>query len=212
MKENEREHLAFQDLLTDREAMIAKLRSQIQSLLKQDSERASTITSLRSEICELNEKVAQWSSEVAQVFFNDHTNERERALLETKLRNSQGTDDLIRKKQCLTEIIGQLNALYVELKQEYVDLRRRSGELSNTTRVVFDYAPRHRHCSIAKDDPAQHVYLRRVLLQFFWEEQRNRASLIPVVLALVGCDPTQICAAIRHWERGSQLFSRLFGS
>jgi peptidoglycan hydrolase CwlO-like protein len=88
MKENEREHLAFQDLVIDDDTMIAKLRSQIQSLLKQDSEQASTITSLRSEICQLNEKVAQLSSEIVQVSSNGHTNERERAFLKTKLRNS----------------------------------------------------------------------------------------------------------------------------
>ena len=58
---------------------------------------------------------------------------------------------------------------------------------------------------------AQNAYLRRVLLQFFTEEEKNRPSLIPIILKLVGCNDEQVSAVMRQWERSSHLFSGLFG-
>ncbi|KAK8883337.1 hypothetical protein M9Y10_045987 [Tritrichomonas musculus] len=58
---------------------------------------------------------------------------------------------------------------------------------------------------------AQTAYLRRVLLQFFTEEEKNRSSLIPIILKLVGCNDEQVSAAMRQWERSSHLISGFFG-
>jgi hypothetical protein len=212
LREKQKEETDFQNLLAERDATTAKLRGQIQSLLKQDSERSATIQELRLEICELNEKIAQLSSGIAQTSADDHA-EADRGLLETRLWDSQATEELVRKNQKLTEMLEDSNRLYVQLKQEYTDLLHGSGarELSTHTAIIFDSVPSRRRRSSVATDMAQSAYLRRVLLQFFSAEQRTRASLVPVILALVGCDPPQISAALRHWERGSQLFSGLFG-
>lgn len=58
---------------------------------------------------------------------------------------------------------------------------------------------------------AQTAYLRRVLLQFFTEDEKNRVELINIILKLVGCTDEQVSAAVRQWERNSHLISGFFG-
>jgi hypothetical protein len=116
-------------------------------------------------------------------------------------------------------MIERSNHLYIQLKDEYESLKqrmRRSAPLCTFARQpVFDYfharKARQKKRPVGDVEMAQGAYLRRVLLQFFTEDARNRASLIPVILQLVGCDGEQVSAALRQWERGSGLLSGFFG-
>jgi chromosome segregation ATPase len=214
-----REQSDLRSLVAERESMIQTLRAQIQLLMKQDSDRATTITELHSQIQQLNEQVARLSSGLSlQSSERLMTLEREKDLLEARLRTMHGHEELTQKNHRLTEMIDRSNALYAELKQECDELKRKMHKtpaLSLTTVIVFQWepeaVPRKSKRTRGEVEAAQSAYLRRLLLQFFAQEQESRVSLIPLILKLVGCDEVQVEAALRQWERGSQLFSGLFG-
>jgi chromosome segregation ATPase len=219
LRAKEREYIDFQNSIAERDSMIQKLRIQIQSFIKQDNDRTITITELQSQNRQLNENISQLSSGLAMRSSEEFaTLEREKAAMESRLRKAQNNDDLLHKNQRLTEMLDRSNQLYVQLKQEHDELRRKmdkTPELSLKKMIVFDWNPsailRKQKQTKGEVELAQTAYLRRMLLQFFSEEQGNRASLIPVILKLVGCESVQVEAALRQWERGSQLFSGLLG-
>ena len=52
------------------------------------------------------------------------------------------------------------------------------------------------------------AYLKRVLLQFFLQDESKRSELVPLILELAGCTEQQIMAATRQWERSVRLASK----
>jgi cell division protein FtsB len=195
--------------------MMAKLRNQIQGMLKQEADRTAQIEALQSDIAVLNERIRRLSSgpglPARSVLF-----EYDRALMESR---SRAADELVRKNQKLTEMIERSNRLYTQLKDEHESLKQRmrgsAPPCAFARQDVFDYfrarQPAQKKRPTGDVVMAQGAYLRRVLLQFFTEDAKNRASLIPVILQLVGCDGEQVSAALRQWERGSGLLSGFFG-
>ena len=214
MKQTQQANEEFKTAIADRDAMISKLKEQVQSLMKMDSERNATITDLRSEICRLTEKIATLSSgDSAKLGLAQM--EREKAMLEEKLNKSQASEELKKKNQQLQEMIERSNALYVQVKEENRELRntlkgRKTAELSMLTDVVVSLEGTLSKKRNAKK-LAQTAYLERVLRQFFTEDESNRASLIPVILKLINCTNEQIEVVTRQWDRTTNPLHRLFG-
>jgi chromosome segregation ATPase len=222
LQQRDQSNTDFQALLTEREAMIAQLKGQLQMFMKQDVDHSKKITELQGEICEAHRKIAELSASFSTTVRDGSAKiEREKVILEGKLRNSQASEELIRKNQKLTEMIENSNRLYAQLRDQHNALKRTVGkgadsDLRTELTMVFEVKPvaARKRAQKAKSDEvelAQNAYLRRVLLQFFAGENRNRAGLIPPILRLVGCDGEQVAAALRQWERSSHLFAGFFG-
>jgi chromosome segregation ATPase len=216
LRSKQREETDLQAVLAERDSFLQKQRSQIQALLKQDNDKRATLSELQAQIHQLNENIIHLSSGNAIMASDEYTRlEREKAALEAQLRKAQGNEELAQKNQRLTEMLDRSNRLYAQLREKYDDLERFSNGrpiLSLGETVDFELAlPSFKKGAREKTELAQSAYLRRLLLQFFSEGQGNRATLIPVILKLVGCEEAQVCAALRQWERGNQLFSGLFG-
>ena len=58
------------------------------------------------------------------------------------------------------------------------------------------------------DKRLNETYLKRVLLQFFLQDDSKRDSLVPLILELAGCSEQQIETATRQWQRTAQLRSK----
>ena len=43
-------------------------------------------------------------------------------------------------------------------------------------------------------------YMKKMLLQFFLTEEKDRESMIPIILKFVGCDDMQVLCAKRKWS------------
>ena len=54
------------------------------------------------------------------------------------------------------------------------------------------------------DKKLNETYLKRVLLQFFLQNDSKRDQLVPLILELAGCNETQIAAATRQYQRTTQ--------
>ena len=237
LKEKIQENSNFSEAVSDKDQMINKLKNQLQIYIKTDKEKSEKIKNLQDEISELTSKFGSFSStgvgpsgsvdELIKI-------EREKADLEEKIKNSQASQEMVKKNQKLTILLEKSNKLYIQLKQENDLLKKKLSRiqqptLSNFSQVICDIFINSMHDSqgstqrtnkktIAESKKtkeekkmAQNAYLRRVLLQFFTEEEKNRAALIPIILKLVYCTDAQISAAVRQWERSSHLIYGLFG-
>jgi hypothetical protein len=61
------------------------------------------------------------------------------------------------------------------------------------------------------DEPhVMDAYLKRVMLQFFLQDEAKREAMIPIVLELVGCNEHQITTAQRQWARSQSFLARPF--
>jgi hypothetical protein len=119
----------------------------------------------------------------------------------------------------LLEMIDTSNQLYVKLKEENEALKRKMGrapvctlQFHHIVSILDGTTVKPRVNGRRNDEQsARSAYLRRVLLQFFTEDEVSRRALIPVILKLVNCRNDQISAAVRQWKRSSRWVLGFFG-
>jgi chromosome segregation ATPase len=218
LRQKDRETSEFQNTIKEKDVVIARLKTQIQDLMKTAQEQVERIGGLQNEICERDQKVAVFSSDECGIMGGLAKMEEEKEALEKKLRESEASEELVKRNRKLSEMIEASNLLYVKLKEENEALKKRMRK-SPTCRlescnvvsildgVTMKVVIGRRSC----EESARNEYLRRVLLQFFTEEEGSRMALIPIILKLVNCRNEQISAAVRQWKRTSRWMLGIFG-
>ena len=214
----------LREMIQDKDATISKLKETVQFYTKQEQTNKKTIEDLRTDLCKLTERFAQVSANISRDSSQDNLIsklELEKAELENKLKNSQASADLVAKNRQLSIMMEKSNRLYTMLLNEHQNLVKEyerikpqnytkrnmvlSVNIDNMTIKPSKIKPRETKNG---ETTVTFAYLRRTLIQFFTDDPKNRASLIPLILDLVGCTKEQIDVTVKEFERSQQLISK----
>jgi hypothetical protein len=212
-KENDLQISDFRVLLEEKDKTIEKLTKLVHRSRKADERKQQQIDYLQSELqskighltdgpaVNMVEAVARLESEIHE--------------LEARLLNSQGNRETEAKNDRLAKMLDRSNRLYSTLLAEHQALLARCSTeprpLSFETAVIFEtqtvIRPARSNVLMKlapEDKKITDTYLKRVLLQFFLQDDATRQQLVPLILELVGCNEQQIAAAVRQWHRSTK--------
>jgi hypothetical protein len=195
--------------------MIEKLKKLVQRSRKEDERKQQQINDLQAE---LESKVMRLPSDATPDLLGTVARlEAHARELEQRLEGSRANKDMELENERLTKMLDKSHRLYASLVAQNQALtaeqaRRSSGEidLAFESGVVASISPDTRvrpgimgqQSKGAPDEKKiTDTYLKRVLLQFFLQDDATREELIPLILELVGCTEQHILAAQRQWQR-----------
>jgi len=104
-----------------------------------------------------------------------------------------------------TNHIQQLNTKIEKQSKEISDLNHK---IQLAIAKIKKEKQKNNQISSKSEEQTVLSYLRTTLLQFFLQENSQRASIIPILLTVVGCNQQQISAVRTKWADDQQFMSR----
>lgn len=212
--------------LDKKDKMIVKLKTLLQRSVNSDQRKEQQIATLQSELKTFTGLVRSSTdsgdpSRLEIVVALEVRNQD----LEKRLAEAQPSAELQSKNERLARMLEKSNMLYSEVSNRNKELleqlrsRKSLPSLWHSDALTLapspDKSPRHSIRSPTPpprdDELITNAYLRSTLIQFFSQDSVSRASLVPLILELVGCTRQQIRAAKRQWERSNQLIQKTTG-
>lgn len=196
--------------------------------IKSDQRNKKEIDQLKSELMEMREKTpfsASVENEEKIIALQNRVNE-----LEERLHNSKANQDSENRCKKLSSMLEKSNQLYSQLLEEHQSLQAKMKEADlqgkfkkiqlklslntfevkeTTTTTVSGDNSRVKNLDDGHD--VMNAYLRRVLLQFFMQDDSKRLDLIRIILSTVNCTEAQIQAAEKEWDRQNPIIERTSG-
>lgn len=215
----------IEDLLSEKDQSIVKLRNLIQRYAKSDQIKQQQIDEQQIQIQQLV-SANSISNPPAKINSNINTNlEQEVNELKSQLSqfSSKNIKEIESKNEKLTAMLEKSNKLYTQLNEKYISLQqsiknRANTKLSINPNLLFEVLTStniHKPNSIKKkskkglnDESAIMISLRKTLLQFFLTDEENQENLIPVILDIVGCNKEQIEGAMTNYKRHQHLINK----
>jgi chromosome segregation ATPase len=212
-KENEPRNSDLQSLIHEKDRTIEKLKKLVQRTRKEDERKQQQINDLQSERqTRMTLLPAHATPDLLETIDRLETHARD---LEQRL---QANKEMEQKNEQLTKMLDKSNRLYATLLEQNQTLiaeqsRTEPKPLTVSKLVQFSIQPDLR-ATLSRSLPRlgkdkgkpdekkiTDTYLKRVLLQFFFQDDTTRDQLIPLILELVGCSDQHILAAQRQWQR-----------
>jgi chromosome segregation ATPase len=199
---------------SDADAKVEKLQLRIDELVQQDLCKQVVIDELQAKIDGFGSPRDPAEVEQLQLRMSE---------LERELEMSEPSAELAKKNRKLARMIEKSNRLYAEMVARNQVLE---GELERQKQKTNDFtfavqqpvfispaaASPGPGGPVHDDSHVMNAYLKRVMLQFFLQDETKRDSLIPMILKLVGCTDQQIATAQRQWARSRTFLpASLFG-
>jgi DNA repair exonuclease SbcCD ATPase subunit len=202
------------DLLNEKNKTIEKLKKLVQRGRKEDERKQQQINDLQAE---LESKITRIPAHAAPNLLGTVARlESENRELKQRIENSQANKEMELENEKLTKMLDKSHRLYAVLVAQNQGLlaeqaRRVSGEIELRIEsfkgmlILPDSAKPSKMAQVRKvltdEKKIKDTYLKRVLLQFFLQDDATRDQLIPLILDLVGCSEQHISAAQRQWQR-----------
>jgi uncharacterized coiled-coil protein SlyX len=221
-RENEPNESDLQLLIAEKDRTIDTLKKMVQQSRKEDDRKQQQINDLQARLQsdvaplpadatpDLRETVARLEAQTSD--------------LEERVQNSQANKETELKNQRLSKLLDRSNKMYTALLEQNRALlaQQEATEpkvLAPSQVIQLTIQPEARtsrpppKIAFAKmdDKTITDAYLKRVLLQFFLQDDATREPLIPLILELVGCTEQHILAAKRQWQRSTHAIPRSSG-
>jgi chromosome segregation ATPase len=212
---NEQGLVLAEQSIQEKNATIANLRALLDKSVKSDERKQQHIRELQQERETLLFKLETLTQEIdAQRIPSPQQPAG------TTIALQQANTELEGRNRQLQELLERSQKVYASLLQEHRKIlgdRIDSRLFQTPIYVVFDSAEktRRKQMSATAEKEARLVraaYLRKVVLQFFSVEMESeRATMVPLILELVGCTPEQISVVMRHRSRCQNLIAKTTG-
>jgi chromosome segregation ATPase len=215
-KENEPQNSDLQSLIHEKDRTLEKLKKLVQRAKKEDERKQQQINDLQSELqTRTTLLLAEATPDLLGTVSRLEAHLRD---LEQRLQASQANKEMEQKNERLTKMLDKSNRLYAALLKQNQALiaeqsRTEPRPLMLSELAQFSIQPDIRATLFGalpklgknKGKPDEKritdAYLKRVLLQFFLQDDTTRDQLIPLILELAGCSEQHILAAQRQWQR-----------
>lgn len=200
-----------EELLSEKDQSIVKLRNLIQRYSKSDQIKQQQIDEQQQQIQQLmlankgnkinSDEIVKLESEVKEL----HSKSSNKEVFEIESKNEK-----------LTAMLEKSNRMYTQLNERYLSLQhsisnKKGIQLSVSQNLLFEVMSKNgkkKAKKVASNESAVIVSLRKTLLQFFLTDEENQENLIPVVLEIVGCNKEQIEGALTNYKRHQHLINR----
>lgn len=213
-----------EELLSEKDQSITKLRSLIQKYVKSDQIKQKQIDELQQQVQNLTESQFYQTQSRKDLNQQGKDNishlENEIARLRSQLAScsSVNIQELEMKNKKLTAMLEKSNKYYTQLNEKYLSLKETLSQQKHNDLVIqqnlhFEILSTKstgtkKKKSAASMDPIIITSLRKTLLQFFLTDEDNQINLIPVILEIVGCNQEQINGALVNYQRHQHLINR----
>jgi chromosome segregation ATPase len=214
-KESEPQQSELEALLAEKNKTIEKLKKLVQRSRKEDERKQQQINDLQAE---LESKALRLQTSATPDLLDTVAKlEAHSCELQQRLESSRANKDMEMENERLAKMLDKSHRLYASLLAQNQALmaeqaRRTSTEVELVLEsdVIASLPPEFRSKTGIKGPPGKgapdekkitDTYLKRVLLQFFLQDDATREELIPLILELVGCTEQHILAAQRQWQR-----------
>jgi hypothetical protein len=215
-KENEPRNSDLQSLIHEKDRTIEKLKKLVQRTRKEDERKQQQINDLQSERqTRMTLLPAHATPDLLETINRLEKHARD---LEQRLQASQANKEMEQKNEQLMKMLDKSTRLYATLLEQNQALiaeqsRTEPKPLAVSKLVQFPIQPDIRATlswslpRLGKDKgkpdekKIKDTYLKRVLLQFFFQDDTTRDQSIPLILELVGCSEQHILTAQRQWQR-----------
>ena len=212
----------MEQIMTNKDETISKLKILLGRSLKTEQRSQDTIQGLNQEINNFHTKIAELSLQIIHSSEqNDHLSNEIKSL-QKEIEDNEKSNEQSQKIQKLTQLLEKSNEMYLNLQKENQKLNEESSKRRSFSQQIvhlhsndITIESNNQHSSDNKDDSVMIsdkivtiTYLRRVLLQFFTDEESNRTNLIPMILDLVGCTKEQQNAVLRQYLRSTSLIAK----
>lgn len=235
IKECEKAVRDIQGTIDDRDSTILKLKNLLTRSNKSDKRKQQQIDDLQSYIQTVQNKGYQFD-EIEKL--TSEKEELEEKLRKSKASDElfQQNQKLQEAHDRTNQLYSQLLEDHLKLMKEATFRSEINLSISHDSNcfeyfpeideneIAFDIeklTPKSSSHSFVESEPsnskketklARSAYLRRVLLQFFSEENDSeRAEMVPIILELVGCSNEQVSVVMRHLQRNQHLIARTAG-
>lgn len=217
-----------EDLLSEKDQSIVKLRNLIQRYAKSDQIKQQQIDEQQVQIQQLVSTSTIPTSPIKQNNNNNNDTDLEQEVSELKTQLSQfsskNLQEIEAKNEKLTAMLEKSNKLYTQLNEKYISLQHSIANHKNTNlsinhNLLFEImtSPKNLHISnslkkksnkVLNNESTVIISLRKTLLQFFLTNEENQENLIPVILEIVGCNKEQIEGATTNYRRHQHLINK----
>jgi chromosome segregation ATPase len=116
-------------------------------------------------------------------------------------------EDIRLQSEQLHDRETKLEKHFAQLAAAQAELAGRFSKLSNEQREVDEERAKSVQQAPRQDSQGDRAYLKRICLQFFFQEG-SRESLIPVLLRVLQCSDEEVQVVLRKWNDSHQLVSR----
>lgn len=215
----------IEDLLSEKDQSIAKLRNLIQKYAKSDQIKQQQIDEQQIQIQQLvsnsNINSPTITNFNTKISLKQEDNEHNSQISQI---SSKSIQEIESKNDKLRSMLEKSNKLYTQLNEKYISLQqsvqnRKNTKLSINKNLLFEVMSSssnlHKTNSMKKkskkglnNESAIIISLRKTLLQFFLTDEENQENLIPVILEIVGCNKEQIEGAITNYKRHQHLINK----
>jgi len=212
----------------EKDEVISKLKTLVQRFVKSDQRKQQQIDDLQAELSSLTSKPKEsMPHSSADLMIKITQLEGSVNELTERLSRSQASIELEEKNQKMAKMLDKSNRLYIQLLEQNQILKDELKAINHKhDLIISDILP---HISISNTESqiepvlSQNVaedieklkimqsYLKRVLLQFFLQDDSKRSALVSLILELVGCSDSQIIAAQKKWDKENQFLQKSTG-
>ena len=211
---------------------ILKLSNDIKDLKKQLNDEMNINVEYKQRIASFEKEILISNSDKQSIQTHDlidTVNKYELQIqeLQKRLESSQANKEMEMKNIKLSQMLEKSNRLYTTLLEQNQQLlseqehfhKKKNNTLSFLKLEEIDIFPiikeketKPKKTSKDNDEDSKIInkYLRRVLLQFFLQDDSKKDQLIPLILELAGCTDQQISTAIRQWQRTTTNTKKIF--
>jgi len=196
-----------QSILMEYDEKRCELEIQIESLIKQKYGLEDTIQKLSPISDQLSSFYEQYSTFFPRVTRID----------EEESKISKEKEMILKEKQTIEDIKIKNEKLLKKNAKIYQKLEKRYSLLDNESKSIIDslynqLVTLQKQCNTKKNDGSNMEdslsYLKKILIQFFMQNDCERGSIIPVILRFVGCDEKQILIISKRWKEEKQLVNK----